>query len=120
MRFWVKRFSAATPRTMSAIAVFVSVMSVTVPGIPDVFKHQIRRVARIAHLMPGRGLHTGQNPVHFRHDNPQPNWKQQRLPLGSWRIRAVQELLGHASVATTQIYTAVEDEVMRRAVNFAA
>lgn len=70
--------------------------------------------------MPGRGLHTGQNPAHFRHDNPQPNWKQQRLPLGSWRIRAVQELLGHASVATTQIYTAVEDEVMRRAINFAA
>lgn len=33
-------------------------------------------------------------------------------------IRAVQELLGHASVATTQIYTAIADDVKRRAVNF--
>jgi site-specific recombinase XerD len=33
-------------------------------------------------------------------------------------IRAVQELLGHASVATTQIYTMVESDVKRRAVNW--
>ncbi|MEC4838196.1 tyrosine-type recombinase/integrase [Mycobacteroides chelonae] len=31
-------------------------------------------------------------------------------------IRAVQRLLGHASVATTQIYTAVDDHEMRAAV----
>lgn len=35
-------------------------------------------------------------------------------------LRAVQELLGHASVATTQIYTAVPSDSLRRAVGGAA
>ncbi|MBW8025278.1 integrase [Clavibacter michiganensis subsp. michiganensis] len=35
-------------------------------------------------------------------------------------IRAVQELLGHASVATTQIYTAIPSNALRRAVDAAA
>lgn len=35
-------------------------------------------------------------------------------------IRAVQELLGHVSVATTQVYTAVPDDAKRRAVGGAA
>lgn len=35
-------------------------------------------------------------------------------------IRAVQELLGHVSVATTQVYTAVPDDSKRRAVGGAA
>jgi site-specific recombinase XerD len=35
-------------------------------------------------------------------------------------IRAVQELLGHSSVATTQIYTAIQSDALRRAVEGAA
>lgn len=35
-------------------------------------------------------------------------------------IRAVQELLGHSSVATTQIYTAVDSDALRRAARNAA
>lgn len=35
-------------------------------------------------------------------------------------IRAVQELLGHASVATTQIYVAISNDALRRAVSGAA
>lgn len=39
---------------------------------------------------------------------------------GGKDIRVVQELLGHSSVATTQIYTAVDDNDLRRAVLAAA
>lgn len=38
----------------------------------------------------------------------------------NYNIRAVQELLGHSSVATTQVYTAVDDDDLRRAALSAA
>lgn len=37
-----------------------------------------------------------------------------------YNLRAVQELLGHSSVATTQVYTAVDDDDLRRAALSAA
>lgn len=43
-----------------------------------------------------------------------------RAYRGTRNIRAVQELLGHSSVATTQIYTAVENDELRAAVNAAS
>ncbi|WP_081265032.1 tyrosine-type recombinase/integrase [Prescottella equi] len=43
-----------------------------------------------------------------------------RAYRGTRNIRAVQEVLGHASVATTQIYTAVEKDELRAAVRAAA
>ncbi|WP_081285461.1 tyrosine-type recombinase/integrase [Mycolicibacterium fortuitum] len=43
-----------------------------------------------------------------------------RAYRGTRNIRAVQELLGHSSIATTQIYTAVDDEEMRAAMLAAA
>ncbi|MBN9141098.1 MAG: tyrosine-type recombinase/integrase [Micrococcales bacterium] len=43
-----------------------------------------------------------------------------RAYRGSHDLRAVQELLGHASVATTQIYTAIDDDDLRRAAAAAA
>lgn len=43
-----------------------------------------------------------------------------RAYRGQKNIRAVQELLGHASVATTQIYTAVDSEDLRAAMSAAA
>lgn len=44
-----------------------------------------------------------------------------RAYVGSgYNIRAVQELLGHSSVSTTQVYTAVDDDDLRRAALSAA
>ncbi len=63
----------------------------------------------IARVLPGASAHQ------LRH-----RFATRAYQLGGRDIRAVQELLGHASVATTQIYTGVESEAVRRAALAAA
>jgi site-specific recombinase XerC len=43
-----------------------------------------------------------------------------RAYRGSRNLRAVQELLGHASIATTERYTAIDDDEIRAAAMAAA
>ena len=63
----------------------------------------------IARVLPGATAHQ------LRH-----RFATRAYQLGGRDIRAVQELLGHASVATTQIYTGVESDAVRRAALAAA
>ncbi len=74
------------------------------------------------HLSPGyvsklisRELPPGQTPHQLRH-----RFASRAYRGSGNNIRAVQELLGHASVATTQIYTAVDSDELRRAAAAAA
>lgn len=62
-----------------------------------------------------RALPAGQTAHMLRH-----RFGTRAYALGGRDIRAVQELLGHASVSTTQIYTAVESEAILRAARAAA
>lgn len=63
----------------------------------------------ISRAMPGATAHQ------LRH-----RFATRAYQFGGRDIRAVQELLGHASVATTQIYTGVDSESVRRAALAAA
>lgn len=82
-------------------------------------------IAGTGWLFPSRGSHITPGTV-WRHmrsalpPNVVPHQLRHRFAtraynLGGKDIRAVQELLGHSSVVTTQIYTAVEDQAKRRA-----
>lgn len=63
----------------------------------------------ISRAMPGATAHQ------LRH-----RYATRAYQLGGRDIRAVQELLGHASVSTTQVYTGVEGDALRRAAAAAA
>lgn len=62
-----------------------------------------------------RALPPGITPHQLRH-----RFASRAFRGSGYNLRAVQELLGHASVATTQIYTAVDDDDLRRAAMSAA
>lgn len=77
-----------------------------VTGEPLTPAHVGKCISRL--LPPGWTTHT------LRHRFASAAYRQDR------DIRAVQELLGHASVATTQIYTEIPDDARRRAALHAA
>lgn len=62
-----------------------------------------------------RALPTGMTAHQLRH-----RFATQALRGSGGNLRVVQELLGHSSIATTQVYTAVETDELRTAANYAA
>lgn len=79
------------------------------PGLQDghLSAHYVSKL--ISRALPGATAHQ------LRH-----RFATRAYQLGGRDIRAVQELLGHASVATTQIYTGVDSDAVRRAARAAA
>lgn len=99
---WMERRSAMKAQT-NALFVTKNGTRVTTRGIQDIVKKYLKKAG-----LAERGLSTHK----LRHTAATTMFR-----YGHVDVRTLQQLLGHESLNTTQIYTAVDDEQLQSAVN---
>jgi site-specific recombinase XerD len=99
---WIEKRNGMNPQT-NALFLTKQGTRVTSRGVQDIVKKYLKRAG-----LDNRGLSTHK----LRHTAVTTMFK-----YGHVDIRTLQQILGHESLNTTQIYTAVDDEQLQNAVN---